>query len=110
MKHHWLVRQHSFTKGLFFETQLCATCHDIAKSVDEGHTIHVVVMDFAIAFDKVPRRLLMAKLSEVPDISKQILDWIHDFLFNRKQKVVIKSKAVRELPVTSGVIDTRLYR
>ena len=96
-------RQHGFRKGLSCETQLCATYHDIARCVDKGHTIHAVVMDFAKAFDKVPHRLLMAKLSEVPDISKQILDWIHDFLFNRKQRVVIKGKASRELPVTSGV-------
>ena len=103
-------RQHGFTKGLSFEIQLCATCHDVAKSVDEGHTIHAVVMDFAIAFDKVPHRLLMAKLSEVPDINKQILDWIHEFFLIESKKVVIKSKALLKLPVTSGVIDTRLYR
>jgi len=29
--------------------------------------------------------------------------WIHDFLSNRKQKVVIKGHASSELAVTSGV-------
>ena len=72
-------RQHDFRKGLSCETQLCATYHDIARSVDKGHTAHAVVMDLAKAFYKVPHRLLMAKLSKVSDISKQILDWIHDF-------------------------------
>ena len=38
----------------------------------------------------------------MPDISKQILDRIHDFLFNQKQKVLIIDEASRKLPVTSG--------
>ena len=54
-------------------------------------------MDFAKAFDKVPHQLLLPKLSEVSDISKQILDWLQDLQFNRKQKkVVIKGKALHE--------------
>ena len=53
--------------------QLCGTYHDIVRSVDEGDTIHAVVLDFAKAFDKVPHQLLMNKLSKVPNINSKIL-------------------------------------
>jgi len=47
-------RQHGFRKGLDCETQLYATYHDIEKSVEHGHVIHGVVLNFRKAFDKVP--------------------------------------------------------
>ena len=96
-------RQHGFRRGLSCETQLCATYHEIARHADQGSTVHAVVLDFAKAFDKVPHQLLMKKLSEVPNISSQILMWIHDFLKDRRQKVVINGQCSSELPVTSGV-------
>ena len=96
-------RQHGFRKGLSCETQLCGTYHEIAKHIDKGNTVHALVLDFAKAFDKVPHKLLMQKISRLPDISSNILMWIHDFLLNRKQKVMIKGMLSEELPVTSGV-------
>ena len=65
--------QHGFRKGLSCETQLCGTYHDIVRCVDKGDTVHAVVMDFAKSFDKVPHRLLMGKLSRVPNINSKIL-------------------------------------
>ena len=96
-------RQHGFRKGLSCETQLCGTYHDNAWHVDKGDTIHAVVLDFPKAFNKVPHKLLMQKLSNIPIVSTQILKWIHDFLMDRKRKVRIKEKLSYELPVTSGV-------
>lgn len=96
-------RQHGFRKGLSCETQLCGTYHEIAKQVDNGSTIHALVLDFAKAFDKVPHKLLMQKLAKLPNISTQIVMWIHDFLLNRNQKVMIKGELSTELSVASGV-------
>ena len=96
-------RQHGFRRGLSCETQLCGTYHDIARYVDKGDTVHAVIMDFAKAFDKVPHQLLMSKLSKVPNINSKILMWIHDFLRDRKQRVVVSQHKSQELKVTSGV-------
>lgn len=96
-------RQHGFRKGLSCESQLCATYHDIAHRADRGDTIHAAVMDFTKAFDKVPHQLLMKKLSIVPNIDSKILMWIHDFLRDRKQCVVIDQNQSPEIAVTSGV-------
>ena len=58
-------RQHGFRKGLGCETQLCATYHDLAKSIENGSTVHGVVLDFRKAFDKVPHNLLMQKIRRI---------------------------------------------
>ena len=55
-------RQHGFRKGLWRKTQLCATYHDLAKSIEKGSAVHGVVLDFRKAFDKVPHNLLMQKI------------------------------------------------
>ena len=96
-------RQHGFRKGLSCETQLCGTYHEIVKHADHGDCIHAVVLDFAKAFDKVPHKLLMQKLSNIPNMTNELLMWIHDFLLDRKQKVRIKGNLSSELSVTSGV-------
>ena len=53
-------------------------------------TIHAVVLDFAKAFDKAP-------------VCGSILMWIHYFLCDRKQRVVVNGCKSDELSVTSGV-------
>ena len=96
-------RQHGFRKGLSCETQLCGTYHDIARCVDRSDTVHVVAMNFAKAFDKVPHQLLMGKLSRVPNINSKILMRIHDFLSERRQKLVAAQSQSSDTFVTSGV-------
>ena len=83
--------------------QLCATYHDLVKSYDLKHTTHALVLDFKKAFDKVPHELLMLKIKQIPDIDLQLVDWIQDFLTNRKQRVVLQGEQSSELKVTSGV-------
>ena len=96
-------RQHGFRRGMSCETQLCATFHDLAKSMETSHTTHAVILDFKKAFDKVPHSLLLQKLRMIPDVDSQIVNWIQDFLSKRKQRVVLKGNISSELPVTSGV-------
>lgn len=96
-------RQHGFRKGLSCETQLCATMQDILQAVDARQSIHTAVLDFTKAFDRVPHALLMQKLSTIADVDDYLLSWIHDFLINRTQQVVIRGNASKPLAVTSGV-------
>jgi len=96
-------RQHGFRRGLSCVTQLCSAYHEIVRSVDEGHTVHAFVLGFAKAFDKVPHKLLMQKLSKIPKVSNQILMWIHDSLLDGKHKVILVKQLPSELSVTSSV-------
>jgi len=96
-------RQHGFRKSLGCETQLCATYHDIAKSVENGHVIHGVVLDFRKAFDKVPHTLLMQKVCCIDGINPSIANWIQGFLTKRSQRTAIRGVLSSDLPVSSGV-------
>ena len=59
-------------------------------------------MDFRKAFDSVPHERLATKL-EGYGIRDNVLNWIKDFLYDRKQYVSINGFRSSTLPVTSGV-------
>ena len=90
---HLYYRQHGFRRGFSCQTQLCATFNDLAKSNDDGHTTHALVMDFKKAFDKGPHQLLLQKLQRIRGMDGYLLDWIHDFLSDRQQTVVLNGQS-----------------
>ena len=94
--------QHGFRKRRSTETQLIVTIHDLAKGLDEKAQIDAVLLDFAKAFDKVPHKRLLCKLSHY-GIRGHILKWISTFLENRTQRVICDGKESGESNVTSGV-------
>ena len=59
-------------------------------------------MDFAKAFDKVPRERLLRKV-EAHGINAQVVRWIGAWLSNRRQRVVLNGKASTWMEVFSGV-------
>ena len=69
--------------------QLCATFHELARTADAKKTTYTVVLDFKKAFNQVPQALLMQKLKLIPDMRPQPVNWVQDFLKNRRQRVVI---------------------
>lgn len=97
------TRQHGFRQGLSCETQLCATLHQILNYVDKHKAVHAAVLDFTKAFDRVPHALLMEKLRTIAPMEDYLLGWVHNFLLNRSQRVVLDGKKSEPLPVTSGV-------
>ena len=52
-------RQHGFRAKRSTETQLLQTVHDFTSDIEKGNTIHVGVLDFSKAFDKVPHEHLL---------------------------------------------------
>ena len=78
------------------ETQLCATCHDLVKSVNLTKTTHALILDYKKAFDKVPHLLLLQKLRNIPDLDITLVA-------SRTQKVVVNGQASSTCNVTSGV-------
>ena len=58
------------------------------------------------AFDSVPHYLLLRRLSDFRDIipnSEFLINWLNDYLCNRKQRVRLGNVCSREVDVTSGV-------
>ena len=60
-------------------------------------------LDLRNAFDKVPHKKLIGKLETIGGIQGRLLDWMEDFLHERKMRVTIRDKSSTWKEVISGV-------
>jgi len=62
--------------------------HKWHKAVDEHNSVRIIFVDYAKAFDHVDHTTVMNKLAAIgaPPI---VLRWLHSFLSNRQQRVMI---------------------
>ena len=63
----------------------------------------LLYLNLTKAFYRVPHSLPMEKLFKIETIDEYLLRWIHSFLLNRSQCVILNGKKSKNLPVTSGV-------
>ena len=61
---------------------------EITKSIDRGSPVDIICLDFQKAFDKVPHVRLLLKL-KAHGIGDGTIDWIEQWLTDRRQRVVI---------------------
>ena len=90
--------QHGFRAKRSTKTQLILTIDDIAKALDNGKSIHMAVLDFSKAFDKVPHEHLLGKLNHYGNL----LDWIRSFLTGRSQRVLCEGNTSSPEAVPGG--------
>ena len=93
---------HGFRKHHSCETQLITTIDDLSTSFDRKSQVDIAILDFSKAFDKVPHKELLHKLTYY-GINGSILKWITSFLCKRSMRVMVDGIASREVPVLSGV-------
>ena len=74
----------------------------MASRLNLGEQVDVITLNFSKAFDEVPHACLFCKL-EFYGIQGTYLEWIKEFLTDRKQQVVIDSKFSAPSTVLSGV-------
>ena len=94
--------QHGFMSGKSTLSNLLEYLEELTRLVDEGHSVDIVYLDFAKAFDKVPH-MRLAKKCEGLGIQGNILGWIQEWLSDRKQRVVLNGNASKWGEVVSGV-------
>ena len=94
--------QFGFIPGRNTNTQLLVSIKEWQRNLDNSIPTDVVYLDFRKAFDTVPHKRLLYKLSK-HGIKGNLLSWIKDFLSNRTQYVKINNSKSDECPVTSGV-------
>ena len=70
--------QHGFVPGRTCTTQLLEALDSWTSILDERGSIDVIYMDYMKAFDSVPHRRLLLKLSAL-GIKGNVLAWIGDF-------------------------------
>ena len=104
LERHSLLRrsQHGFMAGKSTLTNLLEYLEDLTRLIDQGHSVDIVYLDFAKAFDKVPHRRLLRKCEGL-GINGNVLGWIREWLKDRRQRVVLNGKASDWRDVTSGV-------
>jgi ribonucleases P/MRP protein subunit RPP40 len=74
----------------------------VTKAVEEGKAVGIVYLDFAKAFDKVPRRRLLKKL-RAKGVEEKIVSWIEGRLSTQTQNVCIQGEKSSNCNVDSGV-------
>nr|VZI34139.1 unnamed protein product [Spirometra erinaceieuropaei] len=94
--------QHGFRQNRSFLSSLLLSMEQWARALDEDGRVDVIYTDFKKAFDSVPHKHLIYKLSEIW-IRGTLLTWITDFLTGRSQTVCIEASRSTSSPVLSGV-------
>jgi endonuclease/exonuclease/phosphatase family metal-dependent hydrolase len=83
-------------------TQLLKALDDWTAWLDEGINFDVMYMDFAKAFDSVPHRRLMQKITAY-GITGRTHRWLENFLSRRKQRVAVNGTYSSWEEVKSGI-------
>ena len=94
--------QSGFKPGDSCTNQLLCINHDIYQSLDDGLETRGVFLDISKAFDKVWHEGLLFKLKQ-NGISGNLLNVITDFLYQRKQRVVLNGQHSSWTNVQAGV-------
>ena len=102
IKHTLIKSQHGFLKSKSCLTNLLCFFEEITKWVDEGSPVDIIYLDFQKAFDKVPHQRLILKLKS-HGIGISIINWIEQWLTDRRQRVVLDGEVSNCKPVLSGV-------
>ena len=94
--------QFGFRERRSCNTQLLEIMEIWSNFLDNGVPWDCIYLDFAKAFDSVPHQRLLKKI-ESYNIKGNLLNWITDFLSNRKQWVVIGKEKSSWTSVKSGI-------
>ena len=94
--------QWGFQQGKSTVSALIECTHDWFLQLDNHMEIGAVFFDFRKAFDTVPHRLLMAKLHNL-GLDPHIITWIHNYLAERYQRVVLNGECSQVSHASSGV-------
>ena len=94
--------QHGFLKAKSCLTNVLCFLEEITKWVDDGSPEDVIYLDFQKAFDKFPHQIQILKLkSHVMWYS--IINWIEQWLTDRRQRVVMDGDVSSWKSFLSGV-------
>ena len=94
--------QWGFQCGKSTVTALLETTYNWFEMLEKGNEVGAVFFDFKKAFDSVPHRALLEKLENL-QVNHILVKWIHSYLTDRKQQVVVNGSSSNPLPVLSGV-------
>ena len=94
--------QWGFRPGRSTVSALVCAVDDWLSELEGNGSVCCAFFDLQKAFDSVPHRALLDKLSSL-GFDNFLLKWLCDYLTGRTQQVVVNGSTSSSLPVTSGV-------
>ena len=91
-----------FRKNDSTVNRLLTLLDSIYRGLEERKDIYLILLDISKAFDKVWHPGLLHKLKQ-NGITGNLYAWLHSYLTNRRQRVVIGGKTSEYLPTYAGV-------
>ena len=106
IKQHNLIldSQHGFRPKRSCLSNLLIFVEEVTSYIDKGYPVDVICLDFSKAFDTVPHRRLISKLT-AHGITGKTNRWIEHWLTLRRQRVYISGAESDWQKVISGVAD-----
>jgi hypothetical protein len=95
--------QHGFVPLKSCSTQLIDFNCDLALNLNKGLQTDIVFFDFKKAFDSVSHDVILSKLKVEYNINGRMLQFIKEYLSDRRQRVVLDGKISSWTTVRSGV-------
>ncbi len=83
--------QHGFLPRRPFLSNLLIFDEAVTRMMDEGHTVDVIYLDFAKAFDSVNHKFLLAKMKSV-GLGDVVVRWIEAYLSGRVSRVHVSGQ------------------
>jgi len=94
--------QHGFMKGRSCLTNLLESLEQWTHALDQGYGVDVLYLDYRKAFDSVPHKRLLYKLSTL-GFHRKLLAWIESFLSDRVMRVGVRGSFSTWFTMLSGV-------
>ena len=94
--------QWGFMPGRSTTSALLSITNTCLQALDMGHEVCTIFFDIRKAFNSVPHKALLEKMQMI-GLDDYLLYWLHSYLTNRKQTVVVEGESSDELSVLSGV-------
>ena len=95
--------QFGFLPGKSTKDALIQVIEDWTRAIDKNESIMAVFFDFSKAFDLVDHSILLTKLKRY--LPEWLINWIEEYLRNRKQRVKTMSHTAEWKQVEAGVIQ-----
>ena len=96
------TQQWGFSKGKATTGALLTTVQNWHQILEKGDDVCAIFFDLKKAFGSVPHSALMNKLSDL-NLQPHLLQWIANYLSNRRQYVEVNGQTSATSPVISGV-------
>ena len=96
------THQHGFMRAKSCLTNLLECLDIITEVINRGFYVILIFLDFAKAFDSVDHHKLILKLKAF-GFRGELLDWLIDFINDRRQRVIIGNSVSEWANVSSGV-------